>query len=240
MEIKIKPAEGREVTKDTQDQAIGVLMGRFNAMATGEVFLAPSGDDGIFLQMPGVGQEELERIQETLEKVAQLEFSILHPQSSFLGAQVASGGQVIPGYEALPYKEELDDNGEKLPVRYGLVKIKRDMSGKNVSKANYFYGDKGDSISVDFTSEGAKIMGPLTNANQGQPLAIILDNVILSSPVVQEPFSTGCSITGNFTQAEALALASALENPLQNPIEIEFSNYISPTMGEVSVRQGVV
>ena len=240
MEIKIKPAEGREVTKDTQDQAIGVLMGRFNAMATGEVFLAPSGDDGIFLQMPGVGQEELERIQETLEKVAQLEFSILHPQSSFLGAQVASGGQVIPGYEALPYKEELDSNGEKLPVRYGLVKIKRDMSGKNVSKANYFYGDKGDSISVDFTSEGAKIMGPLTNANQGQPLAIILDNVILSSPVVQEPFSTGCSITGNFTQAEALALASALENPLQNPIEIEFSNYISPTMGEVSVRQGVV
>jgi SecD/SecF fusion protein len=240
MEIKIRPGEGREITKDTQDQAISVLASRFNALGTGEVFLAPSGPDGIFLQMPGVGQEELERIQETLEKVAQLEFSILHPQSDFLASQVASGGQVIPGYEALPYKEELDDNGEKLPVRYGLVKIKRDMSGKNVASANYFYGDKGDSISVDFTGEGAKIMGPLTNANQGQPLAIILDDVILSSPVIQEPFSTGCSITGNFTQAEALALASSLENPLQNPIEIEFSNYISPTMGEVSVRQGVV
>lgn len=240
MEIKIRPGEGREITKDTQDQAIGVLASRFNALGTGEVFLAPSGPDGIFLQMPGVGQEELENIQETLEKVAQLEFSILHPQSDFLGSQVASGGQVIPGYEALPYKEELDDNGEKLPVRYGLVKIKRDMSGKNVASANYFYGDKGDSISVDFTGEGAKIMGPLTNANQGQPLAIILDDVILSSPVIQEPFSSGCSITGNFTQAEALALASSLENPLQNPIEIEFSNYISPTMGEVSVRQGII
>lgn len=240
MEIKIRPGEGREITKDTQDQAIDVLASRFNSMSTREVFLAPSGPDGIFLQMPGVGQQELENIQATLEKVAQLEFSILHPQSSFLASQVASGGQVIPGYEALPYKEELDDNGEKLPVRYGLVKIKRDMSGKNVASANYFYGDKGDSISVDFTGEGAKIMGPLTNANQGQPLAIILDDVILSSPVIQEPFSSGCSITGSFTQAEALALASALENPLQNPIEIEFSNYISPTMGEVSVRQGVV
>ena len=240
MEIKIRPAEGREITKDTQDQAIGVLASRFNALGTGEVFLAPSGSDGIFLQMPGVGQEELERIQETLEKVAQLEFSILHPQSSFLAAQVASGGQVIPGYEALPYKEEVDKNGEKRPTRYGLVKIKRDMSGKNVAKARYVYGDKGDSISVAFTGEGAKIMGPLTNANQGQPLAIILDDVILSSPVIQEPFSTGCSITGSFTQAEALALASALENPLQNPIEIEFSNSITPTMGEVSVRQGIV
>ena len=190
--------------------------------------------------MPGVGQEELQNIQETLEKVAQLEFSILHPQSSYLASQVASGGQVIPGYEALPYKEELNDKGEKTPLRYGLVKIKRDMSGKNVASANYFYGDKGDSISVSFTSEGAKIMGPLTKANQGQPLAIILDDVILSSPVVQEPFSSGCSITGSFTQAEALSLASSLENPLQNPIEIEFSNYISPTMGDVSVRQGIL
>lgn len=239
MEIRIHPGEGREITKDTQDQAIGVLEGRFNALGTGEVVLAPSGDDGIFLQMPGVGQTELESIQETLEKVARLEFSILHPQSDMLGAQVAGGGQVIPGYEALPYKEELDSNGDPRPARYGLVKINRDMSGKNVAKANYFYGDKGDSISVDFTSEGANIMGPLTRENQGQPLAIILDDVILSSPVIQEPFSTGCSITGNFTQAEALALASALENPLQNPIEIEFSNYISPTMGEVAVRQGI-
>lgn len=240
MEIKIRPGAGKEVTSSTQEQAIGVLTKRLNDMGTGEVLLAPQGDDGIFLQMPGVGQEELKKVQATLEKVAQLEFSILHPQSQFLGMQVANGAEVIPGYEALPYVEEKDDNGEPLPTRYGLVKIKRDMSGKNVAKAGYFYGDKGDSIAVDFTSEGAKIMGPLTMENQGQPLAIILDNVILSSPVIQEPFSTGCSITGSFTQKEALALASALENPLENPIEIAFSNYISPTMGHASVQQGIL
>lgn len=240
MEIKIKPSEGKVITESTQEQAIGVLSSRLNATAVREVIIAPSGEDGIFLQMPGVGQEELEKIQATLEKVAKLEFSILHPQSSMLAMQVASGGQVIPGYEALPYKEEVDKDGTKMPIRYGLVKIKRDMSGKNVASAGYFYGDKGDSISVDFTGEGAKIMGPLTMENQGQPLAIILDNVILSSPVIQEPFSDGCSITGSFTQSEAQSLASALENPLENPIEIEFSNYISPTMGETTVRQGVL
>jgi SecD/SecF fusion protein len=146
----------------------------------------------------------------------------------------------VPGYEALPYAEEKDKDGKALPTRYGLVKIKRDMEGANVASAGYFYGDKGDSISVSFTGDGSKIMGPLTMENQGQPLAIILDNVILSSPVIQEPFSDGCSITGSFTQAEALALASALENPLGNPIEIEFSNYISPTMGETAVRQGTL
>jgi SecD/SecF fusion protein len=176
----------------------------------------------------------------TLEKVAELSFSILNPQSQIMAQQVAEGAQVVPGYEALPYAEEKDKDGKALPTRYGLVKIKRDMEGANVASAGYFYGDKGDSISVSFTGDGSKIMGPLTMENQGQPLAIILDNVILSSPVIQEPFSDGCSITGSFTQAEALALASALENPLGNPIEIEFSNYISPTMGETAVRQGTL
>jgi SecD/SecF fusion protein len=240
MEIKIQPGEGKTVNPATQQQAIKVLTDRLNALGTADVLIAPQGTDGIFLQMPGVGQDKLKEIQAALEQVAQLEFSILHPQSQFLAPQVASGAEVVPGYEALPYAEEKDKEGKPLPTRYGLVKIRRDMSGKNVSSAGYYYGNEGDSISVSFTGEGAKIMGPLTMENRGQPLAIILDDVILSSPVIREPFSDGCQITGNFTQEEALALASALENPLENPIEIEFSNYISPTMGEASVRQGVL
>ena len=240
MEIKIQPKEGQEVSPSAQQQAIGVLTKRLNDLGTADVLIAPSGTDGIFLQMPGIGQEKLEEVQDTLEKVAELTFSILHPQSQFLAMQVANGAEVVPGYEALAYAEEKDKEGNVLPTRYGLVKIKRDMEGANVASAGYFYGDKGDSISVSFTGDGSKIMGPLTMENQGQPLAIILDNVILSSPVIQEPFSDGCSITGSFTQAEALALASALENPLGNPIEIEYSNYISPTMGEASVKQGVL
>ncbi len=240
MEIKIQPAQGREVNSNTQEQAIKVLNDRLNDLGTADVVIAPSGKDGIFLQMPGIEPAELAKTQEALEKVAHLSFSILHPQSDFLAAQVANGAQVVPGYEALPYAKEKDKDGNPFPPRFGLVKIKRDMEGKHVSRAGYFYGDKGDSISVSFTSEGARIMGPLTQENLHQPLAIILDDVILSSPVIQQPFSDGCSITGRFTQAEALALASALENPLENPIEIEFSNYISPTMGEASVKQGIL
>jgi len=240
MEIKIQPGEGKTVSPSTQQQAIKVLTERLNALGTADILIAPQGNDGIFLQMPGVGQEKLKEIQAALEKVAQLEFSILHPQSQTLAQQVANGAEVVPGYEALPYAEEKDKEGKPLPVRYGLVKIKRDMSGKNVASAGYYYGNEGDSISVSFTGEGAKIMGPLTMENQGQPMAIILDKVILSSPVIKSPFSDGCQITGNFTQEEALSLASALENPLENPIAIEFSNYISPTMGEAAVRQGIL
>lgn len=240
MEIKIVPNEGESIGEGAQQQAITVLESRLNALGTGEVILAPSGEDGIFLQMPGVGEEKLAEITEALEKVARLEFSILHPESSYRAQAVASGGDVVPGYEALPYKPSYDDEGNELPTRYGLVKIKRDMEGENVSKAGYFYGQDGHSISVDFTSAGSKIMGPLTFENVDQPLAIIMDDEILSSPVIREPFSTGCSITGDFSQEEALALASALENPLKNPINIAYSNFITPTMGEATVSQGIL
>ncbi|MAS95243.1 MAG: hypothetical protein CMO55_18755 [Verrucomicrobiales bacterium] len=240
MEIRIKPAEGRTVTSESQQQVIDVLSKRLNALGTGEVILAPTGEDGVFLQMPGVGQDRLEEIIETLEQVAKLEFSILHPQSSFLAAQVASGGKVVPGYEALPYKPEFNEEGEEMPTRYGLVKIKKDMSGKYVSNARYFYGDSGHSISVEFTGDGAKIMGPLTRENINQPLAIIMDDVILSSPVIRDQFANGCSITGDFSQEEAQTLSSALENPLENPIEIEYSNFITPTMGKATIKQGIM
>jgi len=167
MEIKIQPKPGQEVSADAQQQAIGVLTKRLNDLGTADVLIAPSGKDGIFLQVPGVGAEKLKEIQNTLEKVAELSFSILHPQSQFMAQQVASGAQVVPGYEALPYAEEKDKEGKPLPTRYGLVKIKRDMEGANVASAGYFYGDKGDSISVSFTGDGSKIMGPLTLENQG-------------------------------------------------------------------------
>ena len=240
MEIRIMPGEGKEVTPESQQQAIEVLNKRLNDLGTGEVILAPQGDDKIFLQMPGVGQEKLAEIKESISKVARLEFSILHPESSFKAIQVANGAEVVPGYEALPYKESYDDEGNLLPTRYGLVKIKRDMKGEFVNSAGYFYGESGHSITVSFSGDGAKIMGPLTLENVEQPLAIIMDDVILSSPVIREPFAQGCSITGDFTQEEALALASALENPLENPIQIEYSNFITPTMGAATVKQGIL
>ncbi len=240
MEIKIVPNPGQEISEDAQQLAIDVLNGRLNALQTGEVILAPSGKDGIFLQMPGVGEEKLKEITEVLEQVARLEFSILHPDSGYLASQVAAGGEVVPGYEALPYKESFDENGVKLETRYGLVKIIRDMEGEYVKKAGYFYGGSGHSISVDLTGDGAKIMGPLSSENIKKPMAIIMDDVILSSPVIQDVLTNQFSITGDFSQDEALQLASALENPLKNPIKIEYSNFITPTMGEATVKQGIL
>ncbi|MDF1752481.1 MAG: protein translocase subunit SecD [Verrucomicrobiales bacterium] len=247
MEIKIKEVPGREVTSETQQQVIKILDKRINALGARELILAPSGKDGVFLQVPGATPEELKKMTEAIQKVAKLEFSVVHESSRFLAPAVASDAEVIVGYQALPYilsdedKQENIDAGRDAdtPNRWELVKQIPDMSGKNVQSASYYYGTDGHSIQVSFTTQGAAIMGPLTRENQGRQLAIIMDNEVVSAPVINEPFAMGCSITGDFSREEAKALVAALENPLENPIEIAYSNYISPTMGELTVNQGI-
>ncbi len=245
MTIRIDPGEGedgetRPVTAAAQQQAIKVLQKRLDSLGTSDITISPQGEDRIFLQLPGVGDERRKEIEETLAKVARLEFSIVHPESQFRAPQVAAGADVVAGWRSLPYTVEEDDEGNPMPSRgHELVKIKPDMLGKHVSRAFHFYGPEGDAISVSFDAEGAKIMSALTNQHQGDQLAIIMDGEILSAPRINEPFSSGCQITGNFTQASATALASALENPLENPIKIERSSVISPTMGKETIRQGV-
>ena len=247
MEIKIQEVPGREVTAETQQQVIKILDKRLNALGAKEIILAPSGKDGVFLQVPGVGPERLKEMEEAIQKVAKLEFSVVHPQSRSLAPAVANDARVIPGFEAVPYVLSEDDKqanrdaglDENEPLRWELLKIKRDMSGKYVGSAKYYYGPEGHSIQVDFKGEGTRIMGALTRENVGQQLAIIMDNEVISAPVINEPFSMGCSITGDFSREEANALVAALENPLENPIYIAYSNYISPTMGKLTVQQGI-
>lgn len=245
MTIKIDPGkdekgEVRPVTPAAQQEAIKVLQRRLDSLGTQELTISAQGEDRIFLEIPGMGEERRKEIEGLLSKVARLDFSVVHPDR-FLVQQVVAGSHVEPGWRALPYVAEADADGKPLPSRgHELVKLRPDMAGKHVTSAHYFYGPEGDSISVSFDSEGAGIMAALTQANVNRQLAIIMDGEVLSAPVINEPFSNGCLITGNFTQESATALASALENPLENPIRIESSNIISPTMGEETVRQGVM
>ncbi|MCB1080088.1 MAG: hypothetical protein KDM64_19865, partial [Verrucomicrobiae bacterium] len=193
--IKIEPGDERAVTPQAQQQAIKVLQRRLDSLGTSDVSISPQGEDRIFLQIPGVGEEKRKDIENTLAKVAKLDFSLTH-QNRFLAQQVVAGSHVEPGWKALPYAPEADKDGNPMPSRgYELVKIKPDMPGKHVTSASAFFGPEGESISVSFDSEGSNIMAALTQGNVNRQLAIIMDNEILSAPNINEPFSSGCLIT---------------------------------------------
>jgi SecD/SecF fusion protein len=115
------------------------------------------------------------------------------------------------------------------------------MTGEYVTRAFAYYDQQGYGVSLELNSEGAKIFDEVARQNKGRQMAIILDGEVISAPVLQsDHFGGRAQITGKFDDKEARDLASALENPLRVPVQIEETRSVSPTLGADSIRSGVM
>jgi len=97
-------------------------------------------------------------------------------------------------------------------------------------------------VSLEFNKEGAKLFGNLTSKNVGQPLAIFLDNQLISAPTVREPITSGrAQISGRFDLKKAKELASRLSaGALPLPIKLINQQTIGASLGEESIRTGLL
>ncbi|MBS0660352.1 MAG: protein translocase subunit SecD [Verrucomicrobia bacterium] len=239
------------VTPDMQQQAVEVIRGRVDKFGVGEPVISPVGADQILVQIPGLEAKDLDAARENLQRVAKLEFRLVHPQNEMMLAQIESGqGIVPPGYEVLNSKER--DEGPEVkadpakkekqdkPKPKIIVKKRPDMTGDRVSQAFPFFDVQGWGVTLKFDSAGSKQFGDLTAANVGQRLAIVLDREVTSAPVLRDAIYGGSAqITGRFTEKEARDLASVLENPLQTPVKIEEQRNVSASLGIESIRSGI-
>lgn len=93
-------------------------------------------------------------------------------------------------------------------------------------------------VLLQFNDEGAKIFGEITEKNIGKPLAIYIDNILISAPVVKEKIIGGrAQITGKFTFQEAKELARNLSaGALPLPIKLISQQQVGPTLGEISLK----
>lgn len=96
-------------------------------------------------------------------------------------------------------------------------------------------------IVLTFNSEGAKRFKDITSENVGKVLAIFLDDVVISAPVIQEAIPNGeANITGTFTPDEARELVRNLNfGALPVPIELVSSQTIGASLGEKALGQSV-
>jgi len=96
-------------------------------------------------------------------------------------------------------------------------------------------------VTMEFSSEGARVFDKVTGENVQKRLAIILDNVVYSDPQIRERISGGrAEITGNFTVDEAKDLANVLRNgALPAPVNLIQNTTVGPTLGQDSIRKGV-
>jgi len=215
-------------------QAIEVLRRRVDKFGVAEPIIQPAGSDRIIVQIPGLSEDEKEAARRQIEKAAYLEFRLVHPESQDLLAQ-----EIIPaGYEIL--KEVTTREGKETALPY-LVAKKAVMTGEYIKEARF---DRDPltgkpQIAFSLTAKGTEIFGRITEENVGRQLAIVLDGQLQSAPVIQTPITGGRGqITGNFTDKEAVELASVLENPLRTPLKIIESREVDPSLGADSIQKG--
>jgi preprotein translocase subunit SecD len=96
-------------------------------------------------------------------------------------------------------------------------------------------------VSFRFNTSGARKFAQATQENVGRPFAIVLDNKVISAPVIREPILGGSGqISGNFTVESANNLAILLRGgALPAKLTVIEQRVVGPGLGEDSIRAGV-
>ena len=224
----------KEITKTMVEQAVEVIRKRVDSMGTSEPIITPSGTDRILVQIPGLSKEKLDDTRAQLQKVAKLEFRMVHPNSDQI---IAGNAPPDPAYKVETYQDERE--GKPFEEQL-LVKKKADLPGSMVTGAHAYFDKQGWGVSLQFNPAGAELFGQLTSANVGKRFAIVLDGVIQSAPVIRDAiWGGGATISGSFKEAQARQLASVLENPLATPVKVEDERSASATLGRDAISSGV-
>jgi SecD/SecF fusion protein len=229
--------QSRAITPQMQEQAVEVIRKRVDAFGVSEPVITKQGSDHILVQIPGLNTAQIETARQQLQRVAKLEFRLVHPNSDQLVAQIDAGqGYTPPGYVILNSVEKREG---KPPERL-LVKRRPELTGQDIASARPVYEQRGYEVSLTLTSSGAELFRQVTRDNVNQRLAIVLDNEIVSAPNIQTEIPNGQAvISGNFTAESAQSLSSALENPLQTPVAIDETRTVSATLGQDSILRGI-
>lgn len=249
------------VTNDSVERLLAVLRNRVDQYGVTEPVIQREGDDRIIVDLPGVADPEA--ALELIGKTAMLEFrqvveagSALPPgpergnydsRESYLAAQQRWEDVKTQIEEADALMMERAQEDPQLLFAPGdeesaYLLGKAYVSGKYLVDAKTSYDNLGRPVvTLEFDSEGARLFDEATAGNIGRQIAIVLDDVVISAPVVQERISGGnAQISGRFSSAQAQRLAIMLRaGALPVPVDILENRSVGPTMGSDSIRAGI-
>ncbi len=201
------------------DQSLEIVRRRIDEVGTNEPTILKRGNDRILIELPGLTDPN--RIKRLLGKTANLSFRLVSESEDVFGTELLS-------YE--------DEDGQ-LTISKRVI-----VSGENLVNAQPSLDNQTNQAVVNFTFDrsGSKKFGRATSNNVGKRLAIILDNKIISAPVIREAIVTGNGqISGDFTFQTATDLALLLRSgALPAPLNIIEERTVGPDLGEDSIKAG--
>lgn len=230
------------------DQAVEVIRKRIDKTGVAEPIIQPAGENRIIVQIPGIDEALKKDYRAQLERVARLEFRMVHPRNAQILQDIARGNPPPVGYEVLPHRHSDGQGG--VTMSEIVVKKRPVFTGKHVRAAARSASQLGQpEVIVYFTAEGSRLFGAATksiideSALEGAEgrMAIVLDGLVYYSPGFRDNrpiYDDSCVISGGFTAREAEELASVLENPLETPVTIVDERGVDPSLGKASIDAG--
>jgi protein-export membrane protein SecD len=207
------------------EQSIEIVRRRIDETGVVDPQIARQGDDRIVVELPGV--EDPNRIKELLGKTAKMTFHMV--DSSWI-----QGAPTPPGEEILPMQANPQ---QKIAVFKHI-----DVDGADLTDARAGTNSQTGDWVVNFTfnSLGARHFATVSEANIGKQFAVVLDNQVITAPVIQEAITTGRGqISGHFTAESANQLSILLRaGALPAPLTVVEERTVGPELGADSIRAG--
>ena len=225
----------QHIRKMAVDQAVETITNRIDQFGVAEPDIRPQGRDRILVQLPGI--KDPKRAIDIIGKTALLEFKLVDEDNSL---EEALRGNIPPGDEILYQIKGEAGSKRKIPF---LLKKRAVITGEYLTDARVQIDSRYNEpyVSLSFDSRGARLFGQITGANIKKRLAIVLDGVVNSAPVIQDKITGGrAQITGRFTMEESRDLAIVLRaGALPAPVKIIEERTVGPSLGKDSINKGL-
>jgi preprotein translocase subunit SecD len=223
--VRLSEAEKQATDDRTVQQSLEIVRRRVDEVGTREPNIQRQGEDRILIQVPGIGSAA--ELKALIGTTARLTFNPVVGRTTDPQAPTDGRSLVLPS---------LDEPGQ-----YYIVEATPVVSGENLVDAQPAFDQNGrPAVNFRFNPTGARAFGDYTAANIGQPFAIVLDNEVISAPVIQDHIPGGSGIiTGRFSVEESTQLAILLRAGAL-PAELTFleERTIGPELGRDSIEAG--
>jgi preprotein translocase subunit SecD len=227
--LTVPQAAITERIRQTIEQSIQIVERRVNQLGTVEPLIQRQGTDRILVQVPGL--QDPTQLKTILGKTAKMEFRMV---DTSVPADQAQRGSLPPDDEIL-----MSANAPKVPY---VIKKQVLVSGGDLTDAQPGFDQRTSEpvVNFKFNTSGSRKFAQATIENVGQPFAIILDNEVISAPVIREPITGGQGqISGSFTVQAANDLAILLRaGALPAPLTIIEERTVGPGLGQDSIEKG--
>ncbi len=226
--LTVPQAAITERIRQTIEQSIQIVERRVNQLGTVEPLIQRQGTDRILVQVPGL--QDPSRLKQLLGKTAKMEFRMV---DTTVPADTPAGS-VPPDSEVL-----MSSTSPKVP---SVIRKQVLVSGGDLTDAQPGFDPRTSEpiVTFRFNSAGSRKFAQATSENVGQPFAIVLDNEVISAPVIREPITGGSGqISGNFTVQQANDLAILLRaGALPAPLTVIEERTVGPGLGQDSIEKG--